>query len=46
MTTHAARAHIHPEALTIVIVGDRSKIEPGLRELNLGEISYLDPEKF
>ncbi|HVZ75180.1 MAG TPA: pitrilysin family protein [Polyangia bacterium] len=30
-----ARAHIDPETMSIVIVGDRAKIEPGLRELGL-----------
>lgn len=39
--TKAARDHIHPDALLIVVVGDREKIEPGIRELNLGEIEYL-----
>lgn len=39
--TQAARDHIDPDALLIVVVGDREKIEPGIRELRLGEISYL-----
>jgi hypothetical protein len=26
------------------VVGDRSKIEPGLRELKLGEIKLIDTE--
>jgi zinc protease len=38
----AAQAHIHPERLQIVVVGDRAKIEPGLRELGLGEIVAID----
>jgi zinc protease len=25
-------------------VGDRAKIEAGLKELNFGEIKYLDPD--
>src|SRR6185437_12155398 len=33
-----------PKNLTWVIVGDRSKIEKGIQELNLGPIKYLDPE--
>jgi len=41
--TAAAREHIDPDALLIVVVGDREKIEPGIRELGLGEIEYLDP---
>jgi hypothetical protein len=27
-----------------VLIGDRAKIEPGLRELNVGEIVVMDPE--
>lgn len=41
LATKAANDHIHPDALLIVVVGDREKIEPGIRELNLGEIEYL-----
>jgi hypothetical protein len=33
--------HVDPERLSIVIVGDRAAIEPGLRELNL-PIVHLD----
>jgi zinc protease len=33
---------IHPDQLVWVIVGDRSKIEPGIRELKLGDIRLLD----
>ena len=32
----AARAHLHPQAMIVVAVGDRAAIEPGLRKLNLG----------
>jgi len=42
--TDAAKKYIHPNALVYVIVGDITKIEPGLRELRLGEIGYLDSE--
>ncbi len=35
-----ARAYINPDALLIVIVGDRAKIEPKVRELNLGEMIF------
>jgi zinc protease len=38
-----AAAHVDPEALSIVVVGDRSAIEPGLKELNL-PIVHLDHE--
>jgi hypothetical protein len=27
-----------------VVVGDRSKIEAGLKELGYGEIKYIDPD--
>ncbi len=37
----AAHNQIHPDQLLIVIAGDREKIEPGLRELGLGEITVL-----
>ena len=35
---------IHPDQLVWVVVGDRSKIEPGLRELKLGEIRLIDTD--
>ncbi len=34
----AARNHLHPDAAVIVIVGDREKIEAGIRGLGIGEI--------
>jgi len=37
-----ALKYIKPDAELIVIMGDRQKIEPGLRELNLGDIQILD----
>ena len=33
-----------PKNLTWVIVGDRSKIEAGIKELNLGPVKYIDTE--
>jgi zinc protease len=33
-----------PRNLTWVIVGDRSKIEQGIKELNIGPIKYIDTE--
>jgi zinc protease len=42
--TAAAAEVIHPDKLVWVVVGDRSKIEPGLRELNLGEIHLIDSD--
>jgi zinc protease len=40
----AAKKVIKPQNLTWVIVGDRSKIEKGIQELNLGVIKYIDSE--
>ena len=37
-----ARQYIDPATLTIVIVGDRKTIEPGIRALNMGEIVIRD----
>ncbi|HEX2450948.1 MAG TPA: pitrilysin family protein [Gemmatimonadales bacterium] len=33
---------INPDRLVWVVVGDRAKIEPGLREIKLGEIKLID----
>ena len=35
MITNAAKKHIHESNMSIVIVGDTKKIEPGLRTLNI-----------
>ena len=40
--TQVAAEVVHPDQLIWVIVGDRSKIEPGIRELKLGEIRLID----
>lgn len=40
----AAKKVIKPESLTWVIVGDRSKIEKGIQELNIGTLKYIDSE--
>jgi zinc protease len=40
----AAAAVIQPEKLVWVVAGDRAKIEPGLRELGLGEIEVIDAD--
>jgi predicted Zn-dependent peptidase len=37
-----ARQYVNPDALTIVIVGDRKTIEPGIRALKPGEIVIRD----
>jgi zinc protease len=38
-----AKSDVHPDHLIIVAVGDRTKIEPSLKELNLAPIEYVDP---
>ena len=40
--TGAAKKNFDPSKMVWVVVGDRAKIESGLRELNMGEIRYLD----
>jgi len=40
----AAKEVVRPDNLIWVIVGDRAKIEAGIRELNLGEIKFLDAD--
>lgn len=40
----AAKQVIHPDSLVWVVVGDRSKIEAGVRELGLGEIRFIDAD--
>lgn len=35
---------IHPARIVYVVVGDRSKIEAGIRELNLGAVKFLDSD--
>ena len=42
--TAAAREVIHPDRLVWVVVGDRSKIEAGIRELKLGEVRFIDAD--
>lgn len=41
---NAQTSTIKPNALTWVIVGDLSKIEAGVRALNLGEVTVLDAD--
>jgi zinc protease len=38
----AAQKLLHPDNIIWVIVGDKAKIESGIRELNYGEVKYLD----
>jgi zinc protease len=40
----AATQVVHPDNLVWVIVGDRAKIEPSIRELNWGAILMLDAD--
>jgi zinc protease len=40
----AAEKYAKPDKAFFVLIGDRAKIEPGLRELNVGEIVVMDPE--
>ena len=40
----AAKIIVHPDNLIWVVVGDRSKIEAGVKELNLGELRFLSPD--
>ena len=42
--TQAAAEVVRPDQLVWVVVGDRAKIEPGIRELNLGEIRLIDTD--
>ena len=40
----AAKKIVHPDHLVWVVVGDRAKIEAGVRELNYGELQLIDAE--
>jgi zinc protease len=40
----AAKTIVHPDNLIWVVVGDRAKIEAGVKELNLGELKFLGPD--
>ena len=37
------RAYIHPDSITVVIVGDLQKIEPGVAKLGLGPLTTRKP---
>jgi len=37
-----ARKYFHPDRLIWVVVGDMSKVEAGIRELNIGEVRKID----
>jgi zinc protease len=38
----AAKEVVRPDSLIWIVVGDRSKVEAGVRELNLGEFQLMD----
>jgi zinc protease len=38
----AAKTYLHPDQLVIVTAGDRAKIEPGLKDANLGPVEVRD----
>jgi zinc protease len=40
----AAKVAIQPDKFVWVVVGDRAKIEAGIRELGLGEIRVIDAD--
>jgi zinc protease len=40
----AGKRYAVPAESTLVLVGDRSKIESGIRSLNIGEVIFLDVE--
>ncbi len=40
----AAERYLKPQNLVWVVVGDRSKIESGIRELDIGEVQLMDPD--
>ena len=40
----AAQKYIQPENTTVLAVGDRAKIEPGLKELKLGKLQIRDAD--
>ena len=39
-----AQKYIVPANLVVVVVGDRSKVEPALQKLNIGTIEIRDRE--
>jgi zinc protease len=43
-TLEVARKYLVPAQMIVVAVGDRARIEPDLRRLNLGAIEVRDPE--
>lgn len=46
VASRAARAHLDPEAMAIVVVGDARALHPQLEALGLGPVKVLAPEDF
>lgn len=44
LAQEAAKQHVQVDKMTVLAVGDRAKIEPGLKELNLGKMEIRDAE--
>jgi zinc protease len=42
--SQVATKYVHPDTARIVIVGDRAKVQPELRKLNLGTIEFRNEE--
>lgn len=42
----AARQHLHPDRSVVVVVGDRTEVEAGLRGLPVGEVELRQTEEF
>jgi zinc protease len=40
----ASKKYVTPDKVSLLLVGDLAKIEPGVRSLNLGEVVVLDAE--
>ena len=40
----AAERYLKPQNMVWVVVGDRAKIEAGIRDLNIGEVQFLDAD--
>jgi zinc protease len=40
----AAKSLVKPEGMVYVVVGDRSKVEAGLKALGLGDVKLLDAD--
>src|SRR5712692_3550744 len=40
----AAKMVVHPDNMIWVVVGDRAKVEAGIKELNLGELRLMDAD--